>query len=94
LGVGCGSNPFINPQITTNSCPTGQTCIAIDPADGDNTTTTTTTAGTIATYPMNRVYNPDNSLLNSACTTTTGKVTKLVSKCSTQPNTCGYLYCM
>ncbi|HYQ00253.1 MAG TPA: hypothetical protein VER96_16365 [Polyangiaceae bacterium] len=94
LGVGCGSNPFINPQITTNSCPTGQTCIAIDPADGDNTSTTTTTAGTIPTYPMNRVYNPDNSLLNSACTTTTGKVTKLASKCSTQPNTCGYLYCM
>ena len=53
------SNPFVNPQITTNSCPTGQTCIAVDPADGDNGSTTTTTAGSAPTYPMNRVYSPD-----------------------------------
>jgi hypothetical protein len=94
LGVGCGSNPFVNPQITTNSCPTGQTCIAIDPADGDNGSTTTTTAGANPVYPMNRVYSPDNALLNTGCTTTSNKVTKLSSKCSTVPSTCGYLYCV
>jgi hypothetical protein len=94
LGVGCGSNPFINPRITTTSCAAGQTCIAIDPSDGDNGSSTTTTAGSAPTYPMNRVYNATNSLLNSACTTTTGKVTKLVSKCSTTASTCGYLYCI
>jgi hypothetical protein len=43
---------------------------------------------------MNRVYNPDNSLLNTGCTTTANKVTKLVSKCTTSPSTCGYLYCI
>ena len=93
LGVGCGSNPFIAPRITTNSCPTGRTCLAVDPADGDNGVATTT-VGSAPMYPMNRVYNPTNSLLNSACTMTTGKVTKLVSKCTTSPSTCGYLYCM
>ncbi|HYQ41378.1 MAG TPA: hypothetical protein VER11_05415 [Polyangiaceae bacterium] len=101
LGVGCGSNPFIAPIVTTNTttttasngCPAGQTCIAIDPADGDNGTTTTTTAGSAPTYPMNRVYDPTNALLGTACTTTSGKVTKLVSRCSTTPSTCGYLYC-
>ncbi|HEY0467585.1 MAG TPA: hypothetical protein VGC79_25470 [Polyangiaceae bacterium] len=94
LGVGCGSNPFIAPTITTNSCPAGRTCLAIDPADGDNGSFTTTTAGSAPQYPVNRVYNPDNSLLNTACTMTTGKVTKLVSKCTAAPSTCGYLYCM
>jgi len=94
LGVGCGSNPFIAPRITTDSCPTGRTCLAIDPADGDNASTTTTTAGSAPMYPMNRVYNPTNTLLASGCTTTTGKVTKLASKCSITPSTCGYLYCM
>ncbi len=94
LGQGCGSNPFIAPTITTNSCPAGRTCLAIDPADGDNASTTTTTAGSAPVYSMNRVYNPDNSLLNSACTTSQGKVTKLVSKCTTTASTCGYLYCM
>ncbi|HET7540221.1 MAG TPA: hypothetical protein VFK05_10130 [Polyangiaceae bacterium] len=43
---------------------------------------------------MNRVYDPGNSLINTTCTTTTGRVTKLVSKCSTTPSTCGYLYCI
>ena len=91
----CGSyNGYIKYTVTGQGCPSGRTCIAVDPADGDNTSTTTTGAGGIPTYPMNRVYNPDNSLLNSACTTSTGKVTTLVSKCTAQPNTCGYLYCV
>ena len=94
LGVGCGSNPFINPRITTNSCAAGQTCIAIDPSDGDNGSVTTTTAGSAPTYSNNRVYNPDNSMLNSSCTTSSGKATKLTSRCSLQPSTCGYLYCL
>jgi hypothetical protein len=93
LGVGCGSNPFIAPRITTDSCPTGRTCLAVDPADGDNGTATTT-SGSAPMYPMNRVYDPTNSLINTPCTTTTGKVTKLVSKCTTTPSTCGYLYCI
>ena len=91
----CGTyNGYIKYTVTGQGCPSGRTCIAIDPADGDNTSTTTTTAGTTPTYPMNRVYNPDNTLLNSACSTTAGKVTKLVSKCTATPSTCGYLYCI
>ena len=43
---------------------------------------------------MNRVWNPDNSLLNTACITTSGLLKTLQSKCSTNQNTCGYLYCM
>jgi len=93
LGVGCGSNPFVAPRITTNSCPTGRTCLAVDPADGDNGMASAT-VGSAPMYAMNRLYDPSNSLLNSACTTTTGRVTKLVSKCTSAPSTCGYLYCM
>ncbi|HET7544529.1 MAG TPA: hypothetical protein VFK05_31885 [Polyangiaceae bacterium] len=89
----CGSNPYISYAVTTQGCPTGRTCIAVDPADGDNGTTTTT-AGTAPMYPMNRLWDPANTFINTACTTTTGKVTKLVSKCSTTPSTCGYLYCI
>jgi hypothetical protein len=90
----CGGNPFISFTVTGQACPVGRTCIAVDPADGDNTSTTTTTAGSIPQYPMNRVYDPANTLLNSQCSTTAGKVTKLVSKCTTTPSTCGYLYCI
>ena len=63
--------------------------------DGDNGSTTTTTAGANPVYPMNRVYSPDNALLNTGCTTTSNKVTKLSTKCSNiVPSTCGYLYCV
>jgi len=89
----CGNNPFISFTLTAQGCAVGRTCIAVDPADGDNGTSTTTTAGSAPLYPMNRVYNPDNTLLNTACTTTIGKVTKLNSRCSSVPVTCGYLYC-
>jgi hypothetical protein len=94
LGVGCGSNPFIAPRITTDSCPAGRTCLAIDPADGDNAVVTTTTAGASApVYPMNRVYDDTNLKLNTACQTTSGKASKLTSKCTSMPATCGFLYC-
>lgn len=90
----CGNNPFISYTLTTGQgCPAGRTCIAVDPADGDNGSTTTTTAGSAPVYPLNRVYDPTNSLLNTACTMTSGKVTKLSSRCTTLPGTCGYLYC-
>jgi hypothetical protein len=91
----CGSNPYIGFQVTTtNGCPTGKTCIAIDPTDGDNSSTSTTTAGSAPTYPMNRVWNSDNSLLGTGCITTAGKASTLVSQCVAKPNTCGYLYCL
>jgi hypothetical protein len=90
----CGNNTYLGFQPTGVSCPTGRTCIAIDPTDGDNGSTSTTSAGSAPTYPMNRVYDPANTLLNSACITTMGKLASLKSKCSTSPSTCGYLYCM
>jgi hypothetical protein len=91
----CGNgNPYIKYTVTGQGCPAGRTCVAVDPADGDNGSTTTTTAGSAPVYPLNRVYDPTNSLLTSACTTTAGKVTKLISKCTTSPSTCGYLYCI
>jgi len=92
--AGCGNNGYINYTLTNQGCPAGRTCIAVDPADGDNGSTTTTTAGSAPQYPMNRVYDPSNALLNTACTTTANKVTKLLSKCSVSPSTCGYLYCI
>lgn len=93
-GFSCGSNPYIGFFQTGNGCPAGRTCIAIDPTDGDNSTTASTSAGSVATYPLNRVYDPTGSLLNSVCLTTTKKVGSLVSKCAIIPNTCGYDYCV
>jgi len=91
----CGNgNPYIHYTLTNQGCPAGRTCVAVDPSDGDNGSDTTTTAGSAPVYPLNRVYNPDNSLLGSACTTTSGRVTTLASKCTTSPSTCNYLYCM
>ncbi|HET9954554.1 MAG TPA: hypothetical protein VFQ61_08615 [Polyangiaceae bacterium] len=91
----CGPNPYIGFQVTTaNGCPSGKTCIAIDPEDGDTGSTSTTSAGSAPTYPANRVYNPDNSLLGTACITIAGTLKTLVSQCSNKPATCGYLYCM
>lgn len=91
----CGPNPYIGFQVTTaNGCPSGKTCIAIDPEDGSTSSTSTTSAGSAPTYPMNRVWNPDNSLLNTPCITTGGILKAMQTKCSTAPSTCGYLYCM
>ena len=91
----CGNgNPYLSYTVTGQGCPAGRTCIAIDPTDGDNGSGTTTTAGSAPTYPLNRLYDPTNSKLNSACVTTAGKLTTMVSKCATLPATCGYLYCI
>ena len=91
----CGNNnPYVNFVTNTSQCPTGRTCVAVDPTDGDVSSTNTTSAGTAPTYPMNRVWNPENTMLNSACIRTTGELTALKSKCSTSPSTCGYLYCI
>jgi hypothetical protein len=90
----CGSyNGFIKYTVTGQGCPTGRTCVAVDPSDGDNGTLTTTTAGSAPVYPGNRVYDATNVLLGTACTTNTGKVTTLISKCTAMPATCNFLYC-
>jgi hypothetical protein len=92
---GTGSNPYMGYTSTgLASCPSGASCIAIDPTDGDNSSTSTTSAGSAPTYPMNRTYDPTNSLLGSACVTTTGKYGTMTSKCSISTATCGYLYCV
>jgi len=93
----CGNhNPFINymPGVQGNGCPTGRTCVALDPTDGDNGSGTTTTAGAAPVYPLNRLYDPTNSKLASQCTTTANKLGSMVSKCATMASTCGYLYCV
>lgn len=91
----CGQNPFIGFQVTTaNGCPEGKTCVAIDPQDGDTGSDSTTSAGSAPTYPMDRVWNPDNSLLGTPCISAMGEVKSLASKCASKPSTCGYLYCM
>lgn len=92
-GQDCGNNPFVGFTKTQVNCPAGRVCVAIDPMPDDNSTTTTAAAGTAPTYPMNRVYNPDNSLLGAQCTTTTNVLTTLKSKCAALPTTCGTLYC-
>jgi hypothetical protein len=66
----------------------------VGPTDGDNSSTSTTSSGSAATYPMNRVWNPDNSLLGTACITTLGYLGTMESKCAAYPTTCGYLYCI
>lgn len=92
----CGNdNPFIG--FTTaglSACPSGATCVAVDPTDGDVSSTSTTSAGSAPTYPYNKVYNPDNSLLNTACIKTSGVLAKLISNCASNSKTCGWLYCM
>ena len=92
----CGNNTYIN--MVTTACPSGvasgSMCIAIDPTDGDNGSTSTTTAGSAPSYPGNRVYDPANDLLGTACITSGGLLGTMTSKCSAYPSTCGYLYCI
>ena len=91
----CGNNnPFMSFTVTGQGCPTGRTCVAIDPTDGDNGSLTTTTTGAAVTYPYNRLYDPANVKLGTACTTTTNLAGTMISKCSGIPTTCGYLYCV
>jgi len=94
FGNAGGNNPYIKYTITGQGCPTGRTCVALDPTDDDNGSGTTTTAGSAPTYPLNRLYDPTNSKLGSACVTTAGKLTTMMSKCTALPATCGYLYCI
>jgi hypothetical protein len=91
----CGNNPYIG-FVSTGiaSCPSGKTCLAIDPTDGDNGSTATTTAGSAPTYPKNMVYDPANSLLGTMCITTKGALGTMTSKCASFPDTCGNLYCV
>ena len=93
-GASCGANPFVGFTKTQTNCPAGRMCVAIDPDDGDAGSGTTTTAGSAPTYTLNRLWDPSNVKLNTACTKTSGPVGTMQSKCSTAPNTCGYLYCM
>lgn len=90
----CGANAYVNFVQVSGGCPSGRTCVAIDPTDGDNGSSSTTSAGSAPTYPMNRTYDPTNSLLGTACITSTNKLGTMTSKCSTSPTTCGYLYCI
>jgi hypothetical protein len=92
--AGGTNNPYIAFAVTSQGCPSGRTCVAIDPTDGDNGSTATTTGQAAVTYPMNRVWDPANDLLGSACITTANKAATLVSKCSTLSSTCGFLYCV
>ena len=94
FGDAGNNNPFIKYTITGQGCPTGRTCVAIDPTDGDNGSGTTTTAGSIPTYPLNRLYDPTNEKLDSQCLTTTNRLGTMVSKCAAMSSTCGYLYCV
>lgn len=89
----CGGNPYIGFVTTSQGCPWGQTCVAIDPTDGVNTTTNTTSAGSAPSYPMNKLWDPNNSMLNTSCITTKSQFGKMISKCATSPTTCGWLYC-
>ena len=93
-GYGCGSNPYIGFFQTSNGCPSGRTCIAIDPTDGDNGTTSSTSSGSAVTYPMNRVYDPYGTLLGTFCITTTQLYGVLTSECAAYPFTCGFEYCI
>jgi hypothetical protein len=90
----CGNNTYIGFVTNPAGCPSGKTCIAIDPTDGDNGSTSTTSAGSAPSYPANRVYDPANDLLGTQCITTGGLLGTMTSKCSFAPNTCGFLYCI
>jgi hypothetical protein len=89
-----GHNPYIAYTVTGQGCPSGRTCVALDPTDGDNGSGTTTTAGAAPTYPLNRLYDPASAMLNTACVTTGGVAGHMLSKCSVIPTSCGYLYCI
>jgi hypothetical protein len=93
-GMSCGSNPFVGFTQTQTGCPSGRVCVAIDPDDGDAGSGSTTTAGSAPTYTLNRLWDPNNTKLNTACTKTSGPLGMLQSKCTTAPTTCGFLYCM
>lgn len=94
FGNAGGNNPYIKYTITGQGCPTGRTCVAIDPTDGDTGSGMTTTAGSVPSYPLNRFYDETYSKLNTQCLTTQNKLGTMKSKCATNPTLCGYLYCI
>ena len=55
---------------------------------------TTTTGQAAVSYPMNRLWDPANTMLNKACVTSANVAGTMVSKCAALPATCGYLYCV
>lgn len=51
--------------------------------------------GAPSTYPMNRVWDPENTTLSCpACVTSTGLPGTMQSKCAVTATTCGFLYCI
>jgi hypothetical protein len=94
FGNAGGNNPYIKYTITGQGCPVGRTCVAIDPTDGDTGSGMTTTAGSVASYPLNRFYDETYSKLGTQCLTTQNKLGTMKSKCDTNPTLCGYLYCI
>ena len=94
-GNNTSSNPYLGIiKTSVPGCASGKVCIAIDPTDGDVSSTSTTSAGSAPSYPKNVVYDPANSLLGTACITTKGLYGIMISKCSLMPDTCGNLYCI
>jgi len=107
-GYGCGGgNPYLG-YITTGitGCPSGKQCIAIDPTDGDVSSTSTTTAGSAPSYPMNRAsclqdtakaWNDTTGwtcgLYGSDCITASGLYGKMLMKASAT-NYTNMLYCL
>lgn len=97
IGYSCGNNPYVGFMLTATDCPVGHFCIALDPDPGDQGTSSTT-SGAALTYPMNRVYAPDDpnfhlnksELINKPCTKTTGVAGRLQAK----TGIADYLYCM
>jgi hypothetical protein len=94
VGMSCGANKFVGFTQVQTGCPSGRVCVAIDPDDGDAGSGTTATAGSAPTYTLNRLWDPTNTKLNTACTKTSGPVGTMQSRCATYATTCGYLYCM
>jgi hypothetical protein len=88
-----GSNPFIAFTVTGQGCPSGRTCIAIDPTDSDNGKASQTGQAAVM-YPLNRLYDPASVMLGQPCITTASKAATMVNKCSAIPSTCGFLYCV
>ena len=87
------SNPYIAFAVTSQGCPSGRTCIAVDPTATDNSTTSQTSQAAVM-YPLNRLYDTAGVMLGKACITTGNLAGTMVSKCSTMPTTCGFLYCV
>ena len=92
-GASGGNNPFIAYAVTSQGCPSGRTCVAVDPTPTDNSTTSQTSQAAVM-YPLNRLYDTAGVMLGKPCITTGNLAGTMISKCSTMPTTCGFLYCV